>query len=116
MDREAPVDDVTGWPLPHRSMPTTRTSSPSERPGRRQPGHPEADHDDIGMLRHLDVVRHGYAPNKTCENGNGLWLVFPVSVISIWSSSFTPSRAPTSPQYTSRQSTMPGSITRSPFG
>ena len=61
-------------------------------------------------------ARGTYPPNKTCENGNGLWTVFPVSVISIWSSSFTPSRAPTSPQYTSRQSTMFGSITRSPFG
>ena len=45
---------------------------------------PEADHDHIGVLRRRrEVVRHDYAPNRTCENGNGLWLVLPVSVISI---------------------------------
>ena len=116
MEREAPVDDVDRMTASPPVDAHDAQTSPSERPSRRQPGHPEADHDDIGMLRRLDVVRHGYPPNKTCENGNGLWLVFPVSVISIWSSSFTPSRAPTSPQYTSRQSTIPGSIRRSPFG
>ena len=73
MERDAPVDDVTGSPLPHRSMPTTAWPRRG-RSSRRQASDPEADdggvpsflgshraRDSRSPLHRVEVDRIGYA-------------------------------------------------------